>query len=99
MMTVVNFGAFARNPGESALLVDWLQINRHWFADEFQFAAVNDFNGRVFRDLPGGRIPAVRGRSGASADLRRTRDFSLARRRRERRWASRRKLWNARGLG
>ena len=53
MMTVVNFGAFARNPGESALLVDWLQINRHWFADEFQFAAVNDFNGRVFRDLPG----------------------------------------------
>ena len=53
MMTVVNFGAFARNPGGSALLVDWLQINRHWFADEFQFAAVNDFNGRVFRDLPG----------------------------------------------
>ena len=55
MLLIVNWSAFARNAGESALLVDWLQINRHWFAGEFQFAALSDFNGRVYRDPPGGR--------------------------------------------
>ena len=60
MLLVVNWSAFARNPGESALLVDWLQINRRWFSGDFQFVAVNDFKGRVYRDPPG------RGHSGCA---------------------------------
>ena len=72
MLLIVNWGAFARNAGEAALLVDWLQINRHWFAGEFQFVALNDFNGRVYRDPPGGRhsgcAHAERRECGSAAD-------------------------------
>ena len=53
MLLAVNFAPFARGPGEAALLVDWLQINRHWFAGDFDFVALNDFNGKIFRDPPG----------------------------------------------
>ena len=53
MLLAVNFAPFARKAGDSALLVDWLQINRHWFGGNFQFVALNDFNGRVHRDPPG----------------------------------------------
>ena len=56
MLLALNWGAFARRPGESALLVDWLQINRHWFSGEFQFVAVNDRDGFVYRDPPGPTI-------------------------------------------
>ena len=50
-------GAHVRRDAQGTeVLSQWL-FNRHWYSGEFQFVALNGFNGRVFHTLPGAAEP------------------------------------------